>query len=200
MNDIAYTRLVNWLKVILPLLALAVLSTLFLVARTVDPAQQLPFAEVDVDELAREERIGAPNFTGVTAEGAAIAVSAQSAAPDPLNDGRMTGETVEARITLPGGEAINISAAAMELNTQRGLAELRDNVLIESSAGYTLVAERLEVALDRTFARAPGPVTLQGGLGQIQAGSFELKGSPTGTAGYVLVFKDKVRLLYQPGS
>lgn len=200
MNDNAYSRLVSWLKIILPLLALAILSTLFLVARTVDPAQQLPFAEVDVEELAREQRIGAPKFTAVTAEGAGIALSARTAAPDPQNDGRMTGETVEARIDMPGGEVIDITAAAMELNTARGTAQLQRTVQIQSSSGYTLEARQLEIALDRTYARSRQPVTLRGGLGQISAGGFELSGASPGQSDYVLVFKDDVRLLYQPES
>ncbi len=49
--DNTYSRVVAWLKILLPLLALAILSTLFLVARTIDPAQNIPYADVDIDEL-----------------------------------------------------------------------------------------------------------------------------------------------------
>jgi len=79
LDDNTYSRVVAWAKVLLPLLALALLSTLFLVARTVDPAQKLPFADIDVDAIAREQRIGAPKFNGVTKEGTAISLSADSA-------------------------------------------------------------------------------------------------------------------------
>ena len=37
--------------------ALAILSTLFLVADQIDPEDALPFAEVDVEDLAREPRM-----------------------------------------------------------------------------------------------------------------------------------------------
>ena len=96
--DNTYSRLVAWLKILFPLIALAILSTLFLVARTVDPAQDLPYADVDVAELAREQRIGQPNYSGVTADGAAISLSARSALPDADNPRRITGTDVNADI------------------------------------------------------------------------------------------------------
>jgi lipopolysaccharide export system protein LptC len=44
----AHTRVVGWLKVALPLIALALLATLFLLADRIDPDDALPYAEVDV--------------------------------------------------------------------------------------------------------------------------------------------------------
>jgi len=79
-----YSRVVAWLKVIFPLSALALLSTLFLFARSIDPEQSIPFADVDVKELAREPRITAPEFSGMTADGAAITISAATAKTDPV--------------------------------------------------------------------------------------------------------------------
>ncbi|MGB3251218.1 MAG: hypothetical protein WBB13_18855, partial [Tabrizicola sp.] len=67
-----HTRLVGWLKVALPLTALAILSTLFLVARRIDPEAALPYAEVDVEDLAREPRMTAPTYAGTTEDGAAL--------------------------------------------------------------------------------------------------------------------------------
>jgi len=63
--DNTYSRVVAWLRIALPLLALAILSTLFLLARTIDPAQNLPYADIDIDELTREQRIGNPQFAAV---------------------------------------------------------------------------------------------------------------------------------------
>jgi lipopolysaccharide export system protein LptC len=56
-----YSRLVAWLKIILPLIALGILATLFLVSRTIDPSQTIPYADVDVQDLARNQRVGAPS-------------------------------------------------------------------------------------------------------------------------------------------
>ena len=71
-----HTRVVGWLKVALPLMALAVLSTLFLVADQIDPEDALPYAEVDVEDLAREPRMTMPSYAGITTDGAALSLTA----------------------------------------------------------------------------------------------------------------------------
>jgi lipopolysaccharide export system protein LptC len=71
----------RWPSLILPLLALAVLSTLFLLADRGGPPP-LPWSEAELgDALAREMRLGAPRYAAVTADGAALVVSAAQVRP-----------------------------------------------------------------------------------------------------------------------
>ena len=72
----AHTRVVTWLKIALPLAALAILSTLFLLADKIDPEDALPYAEVDVEDLAREPRMTLPSYAGTTSDGAALSLTA----------------------------------------------------------------------------------------------------------------------------
>ena len=58
MYDNSYSRFVALTKVILPIIALGILSTLFLFSRNIDPTQSIPYADVDVEGLAREQQIG----------------------------------------------------------------------------------------------------------------------------------------------
>ena len=51
-RDNVHSRVVFWLKIILPLLALAILSTLFLFSRRIDTDQALPYAEVSGSTVA----------------------------------------------------------------------------------------------------------------------------------------------------
>ncbi len=67
-------------KLVLPLLALAVLSTLFLFADRSGPPP-LPYSEAEIDALAREMRLGAPRYAAVTGDGAALVVSAAEVRP-----------------------------------------------------------------------------------------------------------------------
>jgi hypothetical protein len=69
------TRTVFWLKVLLPLVALGLLSTLFLLARTADPDLALRYADVDVAELSKEEQVAGPAYSGVTRDGASLTAS-----------------------------------------------------------------------------------------------------------------------------
>jgi len=196
MHDNTYSRVVAWLKILLPLLALALLSTLFLVARAVDPAQQLPFADVDIDDLADRQRIGGPNYSSVTEDGAAISVSAESAQPDPEDAEKLNGLVVRAEIALPAGPVVKISSASMQLNHVTGLATLNDGVKIDTSDGYEMRTRTLEVALDATRVASDSKVQVTGPVGRISADSFALVKGPETDAAYVLVFKGHVKLIY----
>jgi hypothetical protein len=55
--DDGYSALVAWLKTLLPIVALGLLSTIFLFSGKVDVTQSLPYAEHNVAEIIREQRI-----------------------------------------------------------------------------------------------------------------------------------------------
>ena len=61
-----HSRMVAWLKVILPMAALALLSTLFLFSRNIDPTTTIPFTTIPLEERARDERVSRPEFAGAT--------------------------------------------------------------------------------------------------------------------------------------
>ena len=196
--DNTYSHVISWLKILLPLLALGILSTLFLVARTVDPAQDLPFAEVDVEGIAREQRIGGPNFSSVTNDGSAISLSAVSARPDPENTERITGTGVNAGIDLPGGGRIDVVAAEMALDNSAGSATLSDGVTITTSDGYVMQTQQVQIALDATRVVSQTRTTVEAPIGNLSADSFELSKRAENDQPYVLVFKGHVKLLYDP--
>ena len=60
-----HTKVVRAARVVLPLLALALLSSLFLLTQTPNPDAAIPYAEADVQLLAREQRLTAPRFAGM---------------------------------------------------------------------------------------------------------------------------------------
>ncbi len=197
MDDNTYSHLVSWLKIVLPLLALAILSTLFLVARTVDPAQNLPFADVDVDEIARDQRIGKPNYSGVTSDGAAVSVVAESAKPDPDRPDAMTGEKAEAVIELENGITVNVTAGALDLDNAAGQVRLLQDVHVTTSDGYSIETEEVQVALNRTRIASDRHSVVKGPVGVISADTFELTRESASDPHYLLVFKGHVKLVYR---
>ena len=68
-----YSIMVARLKVALPLMALGLLSTLFLVSRAVDPTVAIPFADQEVQDRLKNQQITGPFFSGVSARGDQIA-------------------------------------------------------------------------------------------------------------------------------
>lgn len=188
-ND-SHSRVVFLLKVILPLAALAILSTLFLISRTIDPSDAIPYATVDVADRIREPRMTAPAYAGVTTDGASLTVTADQASPD-------TGAATALRADLktPDGASTSFHAANGLLDPQAKTLTLSDGVQITTSAGYTITTQSLISALDHTEVTAADTITATSPMGAITAGSMSL----TQTDGaYVLRFKNRVKLLYQP--
>lgn len=192
-HDNIHSRLVAWLKVILPLAALALLSTLFLVSRGIAPEDALPYSEVDVEELAREPRLTAPRYAGVTQDGAALSVTAEVARPDM--GGGASATALTARLETPDGVTTDIAASDGQLDTAAGLLTLTGDVRIAASSGYAITTGELTAALDRTLLTAPGTVAATAPMGRIDAGAMQLTSQGDD---YVLVFNGGVKLVYEP--
>ncbi len=193
-----HSRMVGWLKVALPLAALAILSTLFLVADRIDPEAALPYAEVDVEDLARDPRMSAPAYAGTTSDGAAITVSAALARP-ATEDSGAAAEEVAARIDTPDGGWLDITAALARLIPESDRLDLSGGVSLTTGSGYALTTEGLSARLDRTGIEGTSPVRVTSPMGQIEAQGFALTQDAADPAAYLLVFKGGVKLVYQPG-
>lgn len=193
--DNAYSRLVAWLKILLPLAALAVLATLFLFQRRIDPARAIPLAAVDVEALARGARIGGPTYAGVTADGTAVTLTAATATPDAADPRRVTAEGIEAMIETPGGGLAEVRAAEGRIDGVAGRLTLSGGVEIVTSTGYRLTTSALAADLTRTHVEGGAGVEAEGPPGRIAAGGFTLAEGP---GGYELVFTGGVKLLYDP--
>ncbi len=197
--DNAYSRLVAWLKILLPLLALAILSTLFLLSRRVDPEDGIPYASVDLEELAREPRLTAPHFAGVTADGAALTVTAGIAYPDGTDPGRISALDVVATIESDTLTA-EITAAAGAIDPATSQMTLSGGVRIETSAGYRLTTDHLTSALQKTRIETDAAVSAEAPMGRIVAGGMLLRALDPEGKTHVLVFNGGVKLIYLPQS
>jgi lipopolysaccharide export system protein LptC len=71
---------------------------------------------------------------------------------------------------------------------------------LTTSDGLVVQAQGFGVATDRTLVESRGKVTASGPIGQLTAGALRLGRIEAldGSANYVLVFNEGVRLLYQP--
>lgn len=193
--DNTHTRVVNWLKVALPLLALAILSTLFLAAESVNPDKAIPYADVDVEKILREQGITKPTFGGVTEDGVSVSLTADAVRPGVENRERMTGTTLSARLGLPDGGRILIDSPEGIIDATTREAILQGGARLESSDGLVVETDRIVTALDAAVAESDGEIRATGPAGELTAGRMQLSKSE---AGYLLVFNEGVRLIYEP--
>lgn len=193
--DNHYSRFVQLAKIVFPLVALGLLSTLFLFSRTIDPSDAIPFADIDVEQIARDQVLSSPRFSGATDNGTAITVDAASAVPDLTDPRRMNIKEVVARIESPGGRSYGITALAARYDGNDDTLELNGDVRVATSTGYRLETATLTTNLKTSAITAPGAVFGKGPPGVIEAGAMELT-SQGDTQ--VLVFKNGVKLIYDP--
>jgi len=193
-----YSRLVLWLKVALPLAALAILSTLFFVAETLDPEAAIPYADVDVAKILREQGITRPSFGGVTADGVAIALFAESIRPTDERPDRLTGRVLAASLDLPDGAQINITSPIGIVDAETEEAILQGGAFLESSTGYKVRTDEITASMATASVIAPNMVEAEGPPGELTAGQMELTRGDSEDQPFLLVFKDGDRLIYKP--
>lgn len=194
----AHSRVVGWLKVALPLAALAILSTLFLLADRIDPEDALPYAEVDVEDLAREPRMTAPTYAGTTSDGASLTLSADEARPEAEGKpASLAGLRLE--LVTPDGSTTALSAASAVMDEAAELILMSGGVSVTTTTGYEVETAEIAARLDRSGLESRGEVTATGPAGSIRADGMVLSQDNQTPGSYVLVFKGDVRLVYQPG-
>lgn len=198
--DNSYSRMIAWLKILLPLTALAILSTLFLVSRSVDPTLSLSIADDELQELASQPKIGNPSFSGVGANGAAITLSAEVAEP-------LTGTRTGLRATglkgifeTPDGARLEMSSDTGIFDNAARLAELTGNVALATSDGYAITTDNIVADMDQSRIFTAGPIVADGPLGRITAGQLILqqKTLAGSDSSYELIFRNGVKLVYIP--
>ena len=196
-TDNLHSRLVYWLKIVLPLAALALLATLFLFGRPISPEDAIPYASTDITDRVKDPRVTDPVFAGMTADGAALTIAAAEARPGALGaDNAGEARTVTALIELPDTSTAQVTAPLVQMNRATQRAILTGGVKIVTSSGYTAAMSGLSVATTQTDLVSLGPVDAEGPLGKLQAQAMHLGLGPLG--GYQLDFTGGVTLVYLP--
>lgn len=197
-NAEGYSRLVGLLKLLLPLIAFVLLSLVFLLARPVDPNRAIEAIEIDVEERARDPRISGASFAGVTRDGTALRIVTETARTDPQAMLRFSVTGLQLFLDRREGESVSVRAAAGSVDRGQGVFAMEGDVQLTASPGYQLESEQIRGALDITRIEIPGPLTGMAPAGEISAGNLLITADEGGQSGYLLVFGNGVRLIYQP--
>ncbi|MDW3180593.1 MAG: LPS export ABC transporter periplasmic protein LptC [Roseobacter sp.] len=189
--------MVAWLKVALPLAALGLLSTLFLLSRVVDPTESIPFADTEVQDRLLNQQISGPYYSGTTANGDQIAFVAEKVLTPNGLGGANRAEDVFVKIEMVSGTTVNVTSNKARVNIGQDVADLTGNVVITTSQGYIITSEALTARIAALDLRSPDTVFATTPAGELTAGSMRLM-SPEPDAPAQLVFTNGVKLIYQP--
>lgn len=190
-----YSKLVAWLTVLLPLTALGLLSTVFLLSRNIDPVASVPFADTEIQERLQAQQVTAPFYSGTSSSGDRISVSAGTMAT--AGDQNNAATDLAAHIDLSSGTRIVLISDTGEFDLAAGASSLAGNVVITTSTGYELNSEALFTDFERMTVRSPGPVTGTGLSGTLEAGQMSIEKTDDGE-NTQLVFTKGVKLVYRP--
>ncbi|MFW2545550.1 LPS export ABC transporter periplasmic protein LptC [Primorskyibacter sp. 2E107] len=190
-----YSQVIAWLKILLPLVALILLSTLFMLSRSTEQVFDVPFAEGLTGDGTSREQVGRPYYAGTTENGDTLTMTARSAAPGA--DGVIRAKDLSAQLRMKNGNEITLAAQTATVRDSDQWADMDGGVRIDSSTGYTLTTETLGAAIDRIEAESGGPVQGDGPLGTLEAGKMRIESLPD-SGDVQLLFTDGVKLVYTP--
>ena len=191
-DDNLYSKFVGFLKITLPLAALALMSTVFLFARAPTQDSAVPYAEIE--EIAREPRLSGAQISGVADDGSVIQLTAETARP--LGDVLLV-ETMFASIDVVNGIHIDIRAGRGEINNATRIARLTGLARIETSNGYEMETAGITANLTTGQITSDGALEIQAPFGSLTAGQMIIE-TPEGMGGQVMLFQNGVRLVYTP--
>jgi lipopolysaccharide export system protein LptC len=192
-----YSRMVTWLKVVLPLLALGILSMLFLISRAVDPPAKIPFADSEVQERLTNQQVTGPYYSGTTVDGDEITFIAETVTTPDGQTGTNKAENVDVRVDLVGGTHVTVTARQADVNIADGITDLAGDVEVITSTGYVMRSDLLKLRMSRMEMISPDRVTATTPVGDLEAGAMRMI-TPEGATESQFLFTGGVKLLYQP--
>lgn len=191
-QDDTYSRYVGVLKVILPLAALALMSTVFLFARAPATDSEIPYAEIEA--IAQEPRLSGAQVTGVANDGSVIELTARTTIPD----GRVIrAEMLEAGIDTVDGVRIDLRAGSAEIDRVDRTTRLSGLTRVETSNGFEMETNGLTAELTTGRIVSDGALEVQAPFGALSAGQLVID-TPEEGGGQVMLFQNGVRLVYTP--
>jgi len=190
-----YSRFVAGAKIALPLSALTLLSTIFMFSGEVDPTQSIPYTELNVDALVREQRISNPYFSSVTEAGVTVLVTASSSRPDPENRDRYTAENIAATFKSPSGEVTRLIAPLADVDNAASQARMSGGIVITGADDMMVETDALTSDLASSEVISDGNIVGTSAFGDLEAGQLHiLPADANGNQQWV--FQDGVKLVY----
>lgn len=192
-----YSQMVGLLKVVLPLMALALLSTLFLLSRAIDPEAEIPFADKEIQDRLRDQQVTGPIYYATTADGDQISFAAETLITVPGQTGANEAEDVTITLDLTSGTEILLRSMRGHVDIEADRADVDGNVVITTSTGYRILSDKLITQMSKVDVLSPGPVKADGPIGTLDAGRMALKSGKDRKPAQ-LVFTNGVKLVYDP--
>ena len=195
--DNLHSQLVGWAKIILPMSALALLSTLFLFARNANTTDDAALTQAE--EIAREQKVTAPEFAGVTDGGDIIIIAAKSAQPSAERPDTIQIDDIRMRLDTTDGSFVEVTAVEGEIDGQARIASFLGLARLQTSNSYEMETNGLVAELQTGRVTSNGLLEIRAPFGDLTAGMVTFQVA-TPDAGQQMLFTNGVHLLYKPNT
>lgn len=191
-----YSRLVAWLKILLPLVALGILSSVVFFARDAEDHRTIPFVTQDSGAETPDERLTKPEYVGLTTDGSMVSLRADHVTPVGGDPQVLDARSLDGRIETDGGRTVTAKGVRARIDLTANVTRFSGEVQFETSDGYDLLTPDLSTRLDVTRAESPGPIRGTAPYGTLDAGSMVYSVRESGQS--LLVLSGGVKLIYEP--
>jgi lipopolysaccharide export system protein LptC len=195
-----HSRIVGILKVGLPLVALGMLASIFLVQTDDSLGGNIVFSQGDIDALGEGLKITNPTFTGTTAGQDRFRFTAALVEPDAAPPERARITTLAGEVALHNGPTVELEADTGDLHIPTERLDVAGDVRIRTSEGYRIHAEQATLDLAAGSIVAGNAVETTGPLGRIDSGSLAVAPAASSGEARRFSFGNGVRLIYEPSN
>lgn len=192
-----YSRTVQWMKILLPVGAIALVLLIFLVGR--DRFEGTPAQEqMNAIALGAGLKLENPRYAGITSDGDPFVVTAASALPDGAMPDRIELERPKAEMRLSNGITLNLASTTGEMFRLQERLNLDGDVVLVTSDGYRAEAPRVELDMANRVAVLPDPVVATGPDGGIQADQLRIEQNGPDGKNITALFTGNVKVTFTP--
>ena len=195
------SRLVSYLKIVLPLIAMGLLSTVFLFQEGDKPPTGITFSEDDRDTMRDGLAVYNPRFSGVSQSGDRFFMQAAKATPDRNeNPAEVALVDLVGRTEYISGLTIHLRAARGLAHLERQQVDLSGGIHVSTSDGLEGMANAGTAGLEDGSFVSDGPVSLTASFGALDAGSMRVQTETDseGAQNQVFTFENGVKLTLDP--
>ena len=173
--DRSYGRLVGWLKVLLPTLAVVLLALLALWPYLEQESREVGDRLTGAGKLVSEHlEVSEARYSGTGEDGQRYTVTAESVQQASIDATMVEFTEPRADINLSDGSWALITARTGTLNRDTQILELRSAVNLFHDQGYEFLSESATLDLMSGSAYGFDPVTGQGPFGYLEAEGFQI--------------------------
>jgi len=189
-----YSRLVGFMKIALPLVALGVLGTVFLITTDDGFDPGFTFSQAEFDALERGNFLANPRINGKTENGDIFSLIADSIAPQSSDLKLIFAVNLTSNFDFASGEQAEIIAESAIIDMVEQLLIFDTGADISTSDGYEGTVKTLTADLQTGNIYGTMIVT-DGPLGHISADLFRISNVVTGSdENRVLSFEKSVKV------